>query len=50
VLEEETININGAYAEYALLDYSIPFDQIVEFFDKFEGNRAKYLKILVQIG
>ncbi|MEW6554610.1 MAG: alcohol dehydrogenase catalytic domain-containing protein [Actinomycetota bacterium] len=28
----------------------IPFDQIVEFFDNFEENRRKYLKILLKIG
>jgi len=28
----------------------IPFDQIIEFFDKFEENRKQYLKTLVQIG
>jgi threonine dehydrogenase-like Zn-dependent dehydrogenase len=27
----------------------IPFNDIVDFFDKFEDNRGKYLKILVQI-
>ena len=28
----------------------IPFDQIVEFFQRFEENRQRYLKILVEIG
>ena len=28
----------------------IPFDQIVDFFDHFEENRRKYLKILLKIG
>ena len=28
----------------------IPFDQIIDFFDHFEDNRKKYLKILIKIG
>jgi (R,R)-butanediol dehydrogenase/meso-butanediol dehydrogenase/diacetyl reductase len=28
----------------------IPFDQMIDFFDHFEENRAKYLKILIRMG
>jgi len=28
----------------------IPFDQMIDFFDNFEENRRKYLKILIKIG
>jgi (R,R)-butanediol dehydrogenase / meso-butanediol dehydrogenase / diacetyl reductase len=34
----------------AVISKIIPFDSIVEFFDDFEENRGKYLKILVEIG
>jgi hypothetical protein len=28
----------------------IPFDDMIDFFDNFEENRSKYLKILIEIG
>lgn len=34
----------------AVVSKIIPFDEMIDFFDNFEENRSKYLKILVEIG
>jgi threonine dehydrogenase-like Zn-dependent dehydrogenase len=34
----------------AIVSKIIPFDDMIDFFDNFEANRSKYLKILIEIG